>query len=88
MEDWKLLESSNSSNSKPSNSNESLLEASNAYRNIYIQSTLSIITPLETKKNGVIIKNLYNVTIEKVFLIVLLITQAEHKSAYKEGVTK
>ena len=35
-----------------------------------------------------IIKNLYDVTIEEVFLIMLLVTWAKYKSAYKGGVIK
>src|SRR5256885_10410277 len=41
---------------------------------IIIQSTLSIVTPLGTKKNNVIIKILYDVTKERFFLISLLVT--------------
>src|SRR4051812_35984786 len=40
----------------------------------YIQSSSHIVTPLKTKKNGVIIKILHDVTKGKVFLISLLIT--------------
>src|SRR5256885_16981518 len=43
---------------------------------IIIQSTLSIVTPLGPKKNGVIIKILYDVTKERIFLISLLVTWA------------
>ena len=53
-----------------------------------VQSSPYIITLLGTKKKGVIIKNLYDVTIEEVFLIVLLVTWAKCKSAYKGGVIK
>src|SRR6185436_15411073 len=47
-----------------------------AMRKKQIQSTLSIVTPLGTKKNGVIIKILYDVTKERFFLISLLVTWA------------
>ena len=39
-----------------------------------IQSSFHIVTPLGTKKNGVIIKILYDVTKERFFLISLLVT--------------
>ena len=41
-----------------------------------VQSSSFIVTPLRTKKNGVIIKILYDVTKWEVFLISLLITWA------------
>src|SRR5207247_857488 len=42
--------------------------------NEQLQSSPSIVTPLGTKKNGVIIKILYDVTKERFFLISLLVT--------------
>ena len=55
-----------------------------------IQLSSHIVTPLGTKKNGVIIKILYYVTEGEVFLISLLITWANvnvliRGSAYTEG---
>ena len=52
----------------------------------YIQSSSHIVTPLETKKNGVIIKILYDVTKGKVFLISLLITWANINVLIREEV--
>ena len=47
----------------------------------------SIVTPLGTKKNGVIIKILYDVIKERVFLISLLVTWANVNVLIRRDVT-